>query len=183
MRLPKRNKIDKNKKINFNFGKVYKQSKNGIKPRGFWYSCYNDWYNWVSGEMPEWLYKYIHKININSKVLTDIENKNKDKILVINNLKDFDIFNKRYGHLDKNENNNNIFSNNMKWKNYLVNWDKVSKDYGGIEICPYLTQRKHYLWYNTFDVASGCIWNTKAIIKNSELIYEKKKGKYVKTNA
>lgn len=52
----------------------------------------------------------------------------------------------------------------------------------GIEICPYLTQRKNFLWYNTFNVASGCIWNTKEIIKNSELIYEKKKGKYVKIN-
>lgn len=94
MRLPKRNKIDKNKKINFNFGKVYKQSKNGIKPHGFWYSCYNDWYNWTQIE-GMFRYKYIHKININSKVLTDIENKNKDKILVINNIKDFDIFNRR----------------------------------------------------------------------------------------
>lgn len=162
-------------KINFDFGKVYKQSKNGIKPSGFWYSCYNDRYNWTQIE-GMFQHKYIHKININSKVLTDIENKNKDKILVIDNINDFDIFNRRYGHLDKND-------HNMKWKNYLVTWDKVSKDYGGIEICPYLTQRKHYLWYNTFDVASGCIWNTKTIINSSELIYEKKKGKYVKTNA
>lgn len=31
-------------------------------------------------------------------------------------------------------------------------------------------------------MASGCIWNTDAIIKNTELIYEKKKEEYVKVN-
>ena len=30
-----------------------------------------------------------------------------------------------------------------------------------------------------WDVASGCIWNSN-IIKNTELIYQKKKDKYVK---
>ena len=177
MRLPKRNKIDKNKKIKFNFGAVYKQSKKSHKPRGFWYSCYNDWYNWTQEtELYKYQYKYIHKININNRVLTNIrnknQNKNQNKILVINNVKDFDIFNKRYAHLYKDENNN-----------YLVNWDKVAKDYGGIEICPYLSERRHYLWYDTFDVGSGCIWNIKAIIKNSELIYEKKNGKYIKVKS
>ena len=66
---------------------------------------------------------------------------------------------------------------------YYINWVKVSKDYGGIETCPFLWKRKGYLWYGSWDVASGCIWNTKAIIKNSELIYEKKKGKYIKVGA
>ena len=162
MRLPKRNKIDKNKKITFNVTTKYKQTKGYYyKPKGFWYSCYNDWYNWVSIEMPEWLHKYIHKININKDVLTDIRNKNKNKLLVINNVKDFDIFNKRYGYKRG------------------INWIKVAEDYGGIEICPFLYKRSNYLWYAIWDVASGCIWNTKSIIKNSELIYEKKKGKYV----
>ena len=170
MKLPKRNKIDKNKKINFNFKKVYKQSNSDFKPNGFWYSYYNDWYNFIQKEAQQFQYKYIHKININSKVLTDIKNKNKDKILVINNLKDFDIFNKRYGHIHHGENK----------KFDVVNWKKVSKDYGGIEIGPYLIKRRHLSWYYSFDVASGCIWNIKAIIKNAELIYIKKKGKYVK---
>ena len=211
MRLPKRNKMDRKKKIDFDFEYVYEQEKSAPKPVGFWYSCYNSWYNWT--EMNDGMFqeKYIHKININSKVLTDIKNKNKDKLLVINNLKDFDIFNKRYGHevvFNKGYGHEvvipwrgsspclNLFgvpvptsspvkikSKDKKWKDYFINWDQVSKDYGGIEICPYLKERDHYNWYSGFDVASGCIWNTKAIIKNSELIYEEKKGKYVKTNS
>ena len=182
IKLPKRNKIDKNKKINFNFENTYNQKVNGFKPSGFWYSCYNDWYDLTQRE-DLFQYKYIHQININSRVLTNIQNKDTDKLLVIHNLKDFDIFNARYAYIDTNQNDTELFGNNIKWQNYLVDWDKVSQDYGGIEICPYLKQRKHYLWYNSFDVASGCIWNIKSIIKNSDLIYEKKKGKYVKVSA
>ena len=163
MKLPKRNKIDKHKKINFNLENTYNQKVNGFKPCGFWYSCYNDWYDWTQRE-ELFQYKYIHQININSKVLTNIDNKDTDKLLVIHNLKDFDIFNKRYAYLDTNQNDTELFGNNIKWENYLVDWDKVSQDYGGIEICPYLKKRKHYLWYHSFDVASGCIWNIKSIL-------------------
>ena len=176
MRLPKRNTITNKKKIIFNVDYKYKQPKDGIKPNGLWYSCYNSWYNWVVVEGIPWLHKYIHKININNNVLTDIKNKDKDKLLVISNIKDFDIFNKKYGY---SASYNKKFWKNKGGGNDLIKWDKVAKDYGGIEICPYLTDKRYYLWYNTFDVASGCIWNTKSIIKNSELIYEKKKGKYI----
>ena len=54
--------------------------------------------------MPNRLHKYIHKININKNVLTDIRYKNKEKILVINNIKDFDLFNKKYRYIYKNKN-------------------------------------------------------------------------------
>jgi hypothetical protein len=162
MRLPKRNLISKNKKVIFDVKKKYQQPKDGLKPKGFWYSCYNGWYNWLKIEgMTKWMYKYIHKINFQKDVLSTIRKKNKNKVLVISNLKDFDEFNKKYG------------------KNDLINWNKVSKDYGGIEICPHLSKRKCCFWYSTFDVASGCIWNVKPILKSSKLIYEKRKGKYI----
>lgn len=176
IKLPKRNKMDNKKKIKFNFEKKYQQVS-GIKPRGFWYSCYNDWYNFTQRE-DQFHSKYIHQININSRVLTNIQNKNKDKLLVIHNLKDFDIFNSRYAYELRysNDSENDLL-------NYLVDWNKVSQDYGGIQICPYLKKRKKILWYYSFDVASGCVWNIKSIIKNSDLIYEKKNGKYVKVSA
>jgi hypothetical protein len=62
----------------------------------------------------------------------------------------------------------------------LIKWDEVSEDFGGIEICPYLLKRQYYIWYNLFDVASGCVWNIKSIIKSSDLIYEKKNKIYEK---
>ena len=43
MYLPKRNRIDGNKKIIFR--EKYKNYINQGKPNGFWYSCYNSWYN------------------------------------------------------------------------------------------------------------------------------------------
>ena len=179
IKLPKRNKMEDKKKIKFDKKRKYQQVS-GIKPDGFWYACYDDWYNFEQrGDS-----KYIHQININSGVLTNIQNKNKDKLLVIHNLKDFDIFNSRYAHglRYSNDSEKEIFKYN-DLQNYLVDWKKVSQDYGGIQICPYLKKRKKILWYNSFDVASGCVWNIKSIIKNSDLIYEKKNGKYVKVSA
>jgi|APSaa5957512535_1039671.scaffolds.fasta_scaffold19968_3 hypothetical protein len=179
MILPKRNHMNNIKNKIFDFDYKYTQPDDGIKPDGVWYSCNDAWYNWTQ-ENGMLQHKYIHKINIYRNVMTNINNKNKDKILVINNLKDFDLFNKKYGY--------NAWYGKKFWKemgggNYLIKWDKVANDYGGIEICPYLTKRRYYLWYNLFDVASGCVWNTKHIIKNSELIYEKRKGKYYKVSA
>ena len=59
MKFPKRNKIDKNKKIIFNFEYKYKQPYQGLKPNGFWYSCYDSWYEWCLQNMPSGLHKYI----------------------------------------------------------------------------------------------------------------------------
>lgn len=171
MKLPKRNKIYKNKNININ--KKYKQSINW-KPDGLWYSCYNEWYDFlIDSKINYYLHKYIHKININKNIITNIRNKNKDKLLVIKNMKDLNLFNKIYGLKFKMKiNGNNKITD-------IINWIKVSQDYGGIEICPFLSKGRKYLWYSTWDIGSGCLWNTKAIIKNTELIYEMKNGKYI----
>ena len=167
MKLPKRNKIDKNKNIEFT--KKYKISLHQLKPSGFWYSCYDDWYNWIIEEdLIEFLYKYIHKININVNIMTDIRNKDKNKLLVIKNIQDLDLFNNIYGVTIK-----------LPFHVY-IDWKKVKQDFGGIEICPYLhKRRKIYAWYCSWDVASGCIWNTASIIKNTELIYQKINQKYI----
>ena len=133
--------------------------------RGIFILCYNGWYKWIVEEdIDTAFHKYIHKINIKKNILIDIKHKDKNKILVIKNVKDFDIFEKKYRGISN------------------INWKKVSNDYGGIEICPYyLIERSGYIWYSTWEVASGCIWNVKSIIKNTELIYQKnKKNKYVK---
>jgi len=174
MKLPKRNIFFKNKKIYFN--RIYKNVQ-GLKPNGLWYSCKDAWYKWIIGEdMKEWLPEYIHQINIYRNIQISIGNKDINKLLVIDNIKDFDIFNKIYGTKYK---DGLSYHKNYSPYLYNINWKKVSDDYGGIEICPFLIKRKNYSWYSTWDVASGCIWNMKSIIKNSKLIY-KKKIKYIK---
>lgn len=159
MELPKRNFISNNKSIDLSL--KFKQ-KSDFKPNGLWYSCHSSWYNWVKENMEDRLAKYIHKLNLNYGTLTNIDNKNPNKILVINNLTDFNKFELEY----------------LK-PNKFINWDKVSKNYGGIEICPYFISKRTTRWYYPWDVASGCIWNS-SIIKNTELIYQKVNNKYVK---
>ena len=163
MRLPKRNHMSKNK--NLKIYKFYKQ-KSTFKPNGLWYSYYNSWYKWLDKEqLQNRFYKYIHHIIINNNSLTNIDKKEANKILVINSIKDFDSFHKRY---------------KIKINKYdCINWKLVSKDYGGIEIAPYLLERRKIDWYNTFDIASGCIWNNK-IIKSTSIIYEKVDDNYIK---
>ena len=105
MYLPKRNRIDGNKKIIFR--ERYKNYINQGKPNGFWYSCYNSWYNWIIKEgMDSLLHNYIHKINIKSNIITDIWNKDKNKLLVIKNISDFEVFHKRYSKKSKIINSN-----------------------------------------------------------------------------
>lgn len=172
MKLPKRNKIDKNKSINFT--KKYVNTSQQVKPNGFWYSCYDDWYKWVVKEdITDFLHKYIHKIIINKNVTTNIMNKDKNKLLVIKNIKDFDLFNKIYG-------TKKVPRIIHGMNHQTINWKKVANDYGGIEICPFIRKRQHYVWYGSWDVASGCIWNTKPIIQTTKLIYKKINKKYVK---
>ena len=160
MRFPKRNIITY--KTTFDLKKKYKQN-NGAKPVGIWYSYYGSWYKFIiDNNMNEELHDNIYKINIKKDKLTNINLKDKDKILLINNVKDFDKFTKKY-----------------KTKNKLINWKDVANDFGGIEIAPYFSEKRFTYWYYPWDVASGCIWNLD-IIKNIELSFKKVKGEYKK---
>ena len=53
---------------------------------------------------------------------------------------------------------------NAKYKNRCIAWEKVAAKYDGLIITPYIWQRRMELnWYYTWDCASGCIWNVRAI--------------------
>lgn len=46
----------------------------------------------------------------------------------------------------------------------MIDWPKVAKRYGGIEITPYIYKaRMTHLWYYGWDVASGCVWLASAV--------------------
>jgi hypothetical protein len=169
LNFPLRNHIT-NRKIKLDLTKTYnqdKKSENIFKPSGFWYSCKKSWYNWCYENMSDRLGKYLYEVNINNTI--GIDNINKDKILIIDNKKDFKKFGKKYKKILKGQTS--------------IDWNTVSKDYGGIEICPYLSDFRmndNYEWYYTWDVASGCIWNLKPIIKSIKLKYILNNGKYKK---
>lgn len=45
-----------------------------------------------------------------------------------------------------------------------IDWSKVSTQYDGIIIAPYLWEcRFEYMWYYGWDCASGCVWNARSI--------------------
>lgn len=125
-----------------------KKQKNGyqMKPNGLWYGIGTSWLDWIRSEMPHWERDNIFLLEIDDS-----------KILKITNEHELLMFNDEYG----------------EKKDYLttIDWLRVSKDYRGIEITPYLhTMRmdNRVFWYYGWDVASGCIWGSgviKGIIK------------------
>lgn len=110
-----------------------------FKPKGLWYGIGTSWIDWVRNEMPEWEKDNLFKLDIDESKIIKITN---DKELL-----DFS---------DK-------FSIKHLNSNYItaIEWSEVSKEYGGIEITPYLHSMRmdnRVFWYYGWDVASGCIW-------------------------
>lgn len=121
------------------------------KPKGLWYGIGDSWISWVRSEMPDWESEYVFKI--------DIDENNIIKITNYNELVDFE---NEYG-----VDGDSYFSSN-KYRN--INWDKVAKNYGGIEIAPYIYKaRLTHMWYYGWDVASGCIWSDNVITNITKL--------------
>lgn len=121
---------------------VSEQNESEYKPNGFWYDCDNEWSNWVEFNMPEWKGDYFYSVKLDHS-----------KMKVIRNLKELKAFTEEYESDEE-------FG--------MINWRRVAEDYSGIEICPYVWEarldRGKYSWYNTWDVASGCIWKRDAIV-------------------
>jgi len=90
------------------------------------------------------------------------------KVKALTTSKEISRFSWKYRNLDE-------YFKNSKIK--IVDWSKVSKDFAGIECCPYPVDDFHTaienIWYAGIDVPSGCIWDVSAI-SNSTLVAEKK---------
>ena len=118
--------------------------KGGTKPNGLWYSVGDEWFQWLLYDMPEWIYDFVFEVEINDR-----------NVLKINNTKTFRNFEKQYLTVDRGG-------------GFMIpDWKSVANDYSGIEIAPYLSQFRQEDWYYGWDVASGCIWNNKAVKKVS----------------
>ena len=191
MRLPKRNIITNKKNINKLI--KYKQYNNRFKPNGLWYSCYNEWYKYIAYEdMKNKQNKYIHRIDIFRNKLTNLNNPDPNKILVINSEIDIKKFTNKY----KLKNGKQTIKKKPHMPKLImdstsINWIKVAKDFGGIEFCPYINPFNNinfnsnknifiYNWYKSIDIASGCIWNLQNILNKTQIIYVKNKTSYIK---
>jgi len=117
--------------------------KNDLKPEGLWYGIDGDWKSWCESEMPHWIKdrnEFILELNF-------------DKILIISSIDELDLF-------------HNEFSILIGKTIHDIDWKKIAQLYTGIEIHPYLYERRYeYLWYYGWDCSSGCIWDSSAIKK------------------
>lgn len=108
---------------------------NRHKPSGLWYGIGSEWVDWVRSEVPEWEAEYMHILDVDL-----------NKMVVIRTYDELLSFTEAYG------------------DEMAIDWGRVANDYHGIEIAPYIHKaRLELMWYYTWDIASGCIWNTQAI--------------------
>jgi hypothetical protein len=128
-----------------------------FKPKGFWYANENDWIQWAGENMGILDYKYFFEVKVHH---TKLANPDKNKILYLETIEDMIEFSIRF------KSSINIYHRDDK---YIcdIDWGKVAKLYGGVEIkfskTYRLTGEYTLVWASTFDVHSGCIWNMEAI--------------------
>jgi len=118
------------------------------KPKGLWYSVGKSWLNWVRSEMPGWEGEHLFKITLTNK------------IIVLKNKEDCRKFQEQYGY----HQTNSLYKDDM-----IINWQKVSTKYAGVELWNYNDSTFH--WTYGWDVPSGCVWNSTGFseIKKIEL--------------
>ena len=125
------------------------------KPEGLWYACGKDWKRFVQAEMNEsraesYRYKYLLDVNLS-------------RMCVIRTEEEMESFHFKY---------RDRYTRG-------IDWFEVSRDYDGVEICPYQQKfRMSYSWYYPWDVASGCIWGRRAFKGVTEVENDIDDGKY-----
>lgn len=151
----------------------------GFKPKGFWFSQGNEWLQHMKKTNFRMnTYNYLYELELDL-----------DECILITNLKDLYEFTQKYCVQQS--------SNKTSTKEFClhIDWNKVVKKTkkSGIVITPNLKQIilkyknndidyfKSMEWYITWDIASGAIWNKKAL-KQMNLIYEKEQGEFVDYN-
>lgn len=142
-------KITPDMRIHMSKDPIYKLEKRHYiqrpddKPDGFWYGFGEEWIEWTETAGQELKGEYIYEVDINGS-----------NILQIKDYSELTEFTKEYGS-SKQIVPGVIFS---------MDWPRIEFKYDGIEINPYIYQARmdqKTLWYYSWDVASGCIWNLK----------------------
>jgi len=124
-----------------------------MKPNGFWYEVDGDWQRWCAAEEGMgWLEgRKLYELTMDPAV----------RLLEIRDVDDIDAFHAEY-------------ARPMYGSRYSMyaEWGRVAKQYDGIEIAPYLWERRlatEFMWYYGWDCASGVIWNMSVIDKVTPL--------------
>jgi hypothetical protein len=131
--------------------------RSNIKPSGLWYAAGTEWIDWVRDEMPHWEQPHFFKLEINPS-----------KVLIIDTSKKLQEFENIY----KKESEKNPWdTTDTFWESSaMIKWSLVSQEYSGIEIIPYQGSMRNHVWYNGWDVASGCIWKRDGIVSVKRIV-------------
>ena len=128
----------------------------GTKPNGLWYECQDGssetWKEFCTIGLSKG-YQYDSTYNV---VLKD----DGYYILHITDERHFEKFYEMYSV------NHPADQDGSKGFDKMIDWPKVAEHYAGIEICPYLSKKRHdddSFWYYGWDVASGCVWDSSGI--------------------
>ena len=122
------------------------------KPRGLWVSDNDDDTSW-----PVWCHGAGFRLK-NLRWAYRVTLKPDAKILHIDDAEGLRRFDQIFGFYPPN------------WppglhSHFHIDWVKIAEWYDGILITPYLwSMRLDLMWYYSWDVASGCIWNPEAIL-------------------
>jgi len=143
------------------------KQKTNTKPEGVWYGCGDSWLKWMAREKPEWLdaVNYVYELELDQEF-----------IMTITNEKEFKKFEWEYWGKAPWQGRGGWNDTGPTDGQYeMIDWDVLTGQYDGIEICPYLQQFRmsNSMWYYTWDVASGCIWDSQSLIGEPKLLWQR----------
>lgn len=162
-----------------------KRQKIDHKPTGLWYGLGDSWIDWCLSSVSGWICPYIYEVELHEDKLLKISNvpafeKFEDEYhgipdhfkVIVDQMPDFDL---TYGSESAGRRMRRFFDH--------IDFKRLAKTHGAIEIAPYIwNKRLESMWYYTWDCASGCVWNRKAI---KELClfasYDKEQDEFVRT--
>ena len=122
-----------------------------MKPKGLWYEVDGDWRRWCEAES----FGDISKHTLFRLTLGE------ERMLNIRNVRQLDKFHDEY---IKSEMHTSPIDGQPFEFGLGIRWDRVALRFDGIEIAPYLWERRlasGFIWYYGWDCASGCIWRPK----------------------
>lgn len=140
----KRTRIDKSSAVEV---RATESQRAGWKPVGFWYSVEGGWEGWCREERPDWL----EGRNEFEVILGD------ERMVFVRTVAEMDEFHERF----------KAGGSFHSYEADQLRWDAVAAEYDGIEVAPYLWDRRLYggasRWYYGWDCASGCIWRPRGV--------------------
>lgn len=116
----------------------------GAKPNGLWYAFGSEWIDF-------------HPQALKSEKLSIFE---------------LEIDRTRFLHLVDKKIIKLIDSTYRTSNNSDLDWRRIAQIYDGIEVSPFINDDDMPSWYKTFDIRSGCVWNSKTL-KRMERVHVK----------